>query len=217
MNMSNAPGRLAQGRLNTSVMTVFGLGALGGFLPVLASAASIDLSPIIDHPTLTVGNYVGYVIKVTALVILGGIIASLNREVRQPIALVQLGMAAPALITAYINGSSPARPVHASISFISPALADETTAGKSFRLAGGWLADVNSGIFTRLDTLNEINRMRDANAIYPPTRSTLSPVDGGDFCTTPQGRFGPGPTNPLGAPCTVPTPSGSLTTGVVTK
>ena len=77
---------------------VFFFGAIGGILPILVSILTIDFAPIIDHPeSLTLGNYVGYGIRVVGLIAAGGIVAILNPEVRSPIALVQLGVAAPAL------------------------------------------------------------------------------------------------------------------------
>jgi hypothetical protein len=217
-------------QLPTKVM--FALGALGGLLPVLASLITVDLAPIIDHASaLTPGNYIGYVIRVAVLIVLGGTMAALNREVKQPLALVQLGIAAPALVTAYINGGTPtpsAKTAYESLSIISSAKADQITPGP-VRLAGGLFGDIiqqiGPGVGTRLDTLNEANKAADSNglrkiqgniqgnfnnAIYPNT-APPGPGPGpsiGSFCTTPKGRFGPGPTNPLGSACSVDTPYG---------
>jgi hypothetical protein len=135
-----------------SKRTAFFLGGLGGLLPVLASVLAVDLAPIIDHPgSLTLGNYLGYAIRVVVLIILGGTMALLNDEVRQPLTLVQLGIAAPALITAYINGAALAPntknpTVTKSMTlFITPAQADEV-ASKPIQLSRDFFR-MYSGVF----------------------------------------------------------------------
>jgi hypothetical protein len=173
----------------------FLLGGFGGLLPILVSALSVDLSPIIDHPDiLTIGNYVGYAIRVVVLIVLGGAMALLNSEVRQPLAIVQLGIAAPALVTSVIN-AAPAKPLpvqHAYMSFISVANAQESRspAGR-IQFAGGFLADVAAGLGTRLDILGAQNRA--TPGIAPPTGV-------GNFCVTAIGRV-PTTPNPIGSPC----------------
>ncbi len=91
---------------------VFFFGAIGGILPILVSIFSIDLSPIIDHPgSLTLGNYIGFGLRVVALIIAGGVVALMNSSVRtqlRPMTLVQLGVTAPALLTSFINAGGPA-------------------------------------------------------------------------------------------------------------
>jgi hypothetical protein len=178
-------------------------GALGGFLPILALLVTVDLAPIIDNAgSLTFGNYVGYGIRVTALIILGGIIALLNTDVRQPLALVQLGIAAPALVTAYINS----RPVPAAgvtqrawFEIISTAHAGETSQDR-VRVAG-FLNDVRNGIGRPLGQIQN---------------SAPTGADTGTFCTTPAGRFGPVPANRIGSSCTVNSGSGPIQ-GLVSK
>ena len=84
-------------------------GALGGLMPVLLSAVTVDLAPVVDSlSSLSIGTYVGYVIRVIGVLVLGGVIALLNIKVQDPLALVQLGIAAPALVTAYISAKPPA-------------------------------------------------------------------------------------------------------------
>src|SRR5712671_3569310 len=109
--------------------------------------------------------------------------AALNREVKQPLALVQLGIAAPALVTAYINGENPssvARTAYENLSVISSAKAEETTS-KPFRLAGGLLGDITKnvipGLGTRLDTLNEANRSNIRQQAAPNYPNTIGPVN----------------------------------------
>jgi hypothetical protein len=155
-----------------SKMAVFSLGGLGGLLPVLTSVLAVDLASVIDNAhLLTVGNYAGYVIRVAILVVLGGTVALLNVEVRQPLTLVQLGIAAPALITAYINGAgitgiTPPNTQHPqskiSAIFVSPAKADEPASHPSIRVAEG-LRDVLEGITRPLPSIQadraQLNRL----------------------------------------------------------
>ncbi|TPN44451.1 hypothetical protein FJ981_28050 [Mesorhizobium sp. B1-1-4] len=200
-----------------SKISMFALGALGGILPILVSLLTVDFSPFIDGPsTLTTGNYVGYAVRIIVLIILGGIIASLNSEVRSPITLVQLGIAAPALITSYINGSSvkPTVPSpRASIGIFSSAYADPIDDDTPYIVSGGWLGDFTNGFSTRLDRLQMDNLQRDngapvENHINPPAQP---PPEGlGAYCGTTAGRFGPSPLVALGTPCWVPTPNGVI-------
>jgi hypothetical protein len=204
--------------------SMFALGALGGILPILANILTVDVAPFIDgEHSLTLGNYIGYGIRVIVLIILGGVMASLNSEVRSPIALVQLGIAAPALITSYINGASPTTsPNTAGIEFsiMSPAYADALDTENSFMLAGGFWTDVGRGFGNRLDRLGGAygsapEAAPAPDAVSPPTPSPqqdqLPQAGWGTYCLTPNGRFGPGPIIPLGTPCQVPTSDGFVT------
>jgi hypothetical protein len=205
-----------------SKVTIFCLGGLGGLLPILATLVTVDLAPVIDHANaLTLGNYLGYGIRVVALVVLGGIMALLNGEVRQPLTLVQLGIAAPALITAYINGTSPSlAPQRSALTgIVTIAKADEAPARPPIQLAGGFLSDIIRGIGTPLDRLNEANRLDDLRkGVGNPSDLTkkaypdlaVPPGKLGNFCTTADGRFGPGPLNPLGSACHVETSNGTV-------
>ncbi|MGD1015630.1 MAG: hypothetical protein ABR863_04220 [Roseiarcus sp.] len=129
----------------------FGIGGIGGLLPILASLAAIDISAIttlIDKNELTVGICVGYSIRVLGLFILGGIMAALNSDVKNPMALVQLGIAAPALVTSYMSGALINKhDAHNPLSAIeiSSAYADEAHAA-NIVLAAEFLTDVFKGI-----------------------------------------------------------------------
>jgi hypothetical protein len=135
-----------------SYRAVFALGALGAVLPVLAGLLTVDLAGIIDNrDALTFGHYVGYCIRLVVLILLGGIVASLNQGVRQPLAIVQLGIAAPALITSYINGSSIALPKDSqkeAFAIVSVANAAEPARQQRFVVAAGFFGDVISGFTT---------------------------------------------------------------------
>ncbi len=80
-------------------------------LPLLVTLLAVDLGPLIDNaPHLTVGTYVGAAIRYLVLFTIGGVVAALNSDEVQPIKLVQLGIAAPALISTYVNAQPPKPP-----------------------------------------------------------------------------------------------------------
>ena len=182
-----------------SKFATFSLGGLGGILPILVGLITVDLASVIDHPNeFTLGVYVGYGIRVLALISLGGIIAVLNRGVSEPLTLVQLGIAAPALITSYINSApvpaAPKPPV-AWLSIVSPAYVEDASANRPIRLAGGFFADVVNGASSRLDNIGQ------RGIAYP--NSPAESVGSGAFCQTSGGRFGPGQVSALGSACHV--------------
>jgi hypothetical protein len=87
--------------------TRFWIGGGGALLPLLVTLLAVDIGPLIDKaPHLTIGTYVGAAIRYLVLFTLGGIVAALNSDEVQPIKLVQLGIAAPALISTYVNAQS---------------------------------------------------------------------------------------------------------------
>jgi hypothetical protein len=98
---------------------VFFFGAIGGVMPILVTIISVDLSPIIDNPdSLTLGNYIGFGLRVVALIIAGGVVALMNCNVKTPltpVTLVQLGVTAPALLTSFINAGGPAKEASAAL------------------------------------------------------------------------------------------------------
>jgi hypothetical protein len=81
-------------------------------LPLLVTLLAVDLGPLIDNPTqFTIGTYVGAAIRYLVLFTIGGFVAALNSDEIQPVKLVQLGIAAPALIASYVNAQSPKSPI----------------------------------------------------------------------------------------------------------
>ena len=170
---------------------VFFFGAVGGVLPILVSILSIDLSPIIDHPdSLTLGNYIGYGIRVFGLLVAGGIVALMNSNVKTPITLVQLGVTAPALLTSFINAASPVKeanagmPRHASFAIVSVANAAEISPQNRVQVADSLIRDIGAGFSTRLDAVSRANQRL------------------GTFCVTSQGKAPlPGPAAQIGSEC----------------
>lgn len=171
---------------------VFFFGAIGGILPLFVSILTIDVASLIDQGGLTVGNYIGYGIRVVALVVAGGLVALVNTEVRSRIALVQLGVTAPALLTSYINAASPAQlpkphEARAAFSIVSAANAAEASSHNRIQVADSLLKDIGAGLTTRLDAVSRANQA---------TQKL------GTFCVTSQGKAAlPGPAAPIGSPC----------------
>ena len=122
-----------------SKVSIFGLGALGGVIPILLNFLSADLPAIFNSQVLSAGNFVGAGLKDIVLIGLGGILAALNVGVKQPLTLVQLGIAAPAIFTAYVNSgpTKVADAAKAASAFVSSAYAAEAQPGKIV-LAGFW-------------------------------------------------------------------------------
>jgi hypothetical protein len=81
----------------------FLVAGLGGVSPVLISLIVIDLQTLLLKVTPIL--VISYLIKILALFALGGLIGWLHKNERELFKLFQLGIAAPALITAGINGT----------------------------------------------------------------------------------------------------------------
>src|SRR3979409_895422 len=146
---------------------VFFFGAVGGILPILVSILSIDLSPIIDHPgSLSLGNYIGFGLRVVALIIAGGVVALMNSNVKTPLTLIQLGVTAPALLTSFINAGGPVKEANAALSrhasapfaIVSVANAAELSPQNRVQVADNILKDIGAGFSTRLDSVSRANQ-----------------------------------------------------------
>jgi SPOR domain len=81
----------------------FLVAGLGGVSPVLVSLLVIDLQTLLLKVTPIL--VISYLIKILALFALGGLIGWLHKNEHELFKLFQLGIAAPALITAGINGT----------------------------------------------------------------------------------------------------------------
>src|SRR4029079_9172013 len=152
---------------------VFFFGAVGGVLPILVTIISVDLSPIIDHPeSLTLGNYIGFGLRVVALIVAGGVVALMNCNVKTPltpVTLVQLGVTAPALLTSFINAGGSAkeanaalsRYTHAAFAIVSVANAAEVAPQNRIQIAqSSVFKDIGAGFSTRLDSVRRANHAK---------------------------------------------------------
>jgi SPOR domain len=81
----------------------FLIGGIGALAPVLMFLVSVDWERyIVNATTLTV---VGYSVRVLILFFIGGFVAYLHNDERQPVKLFELGLGAPALIAGAITSS----------------------------------------------------------------------------------------------------------------
>ncbi len=111
------------------------VGGLGALTPIVMNLLVVDAAAISE---LELGIVLGYFLRVVLLFYLGGLVAYLHKEEESPIKLFELGIAAPALITALLNGAqieaakipSRAATPPASTSFIPSAYAQGTTKGQ---------------------------------------------------------------------------------------
>jgi len=78
------------------------LGGLGALTPVIMNLLVVDLK-VLAHLTPLV--LLGYVIRVVVLFYLGGLMAYLHKDEKSPVKLFELGIVAPALITALLNAA----------------------------------------------------------------------------------------------------------------
>ncbi len=124
----------------------FWIGGGGALLPLLVTLIATDLSSIIDHyDLLTPGLVVGTGIRYLALFVLGGIVAMANTDEQKAIKLVQLGIAAPALISSYLNVGSPSGGALADMSLVRPAMAAPMAESGAPVQVAGFLRDVLRG------------------------------------------------------------------------
>lgn len=93
---------------NLSDRQRFLFAGLGGIMPTLLNLIVIDLETLLL--SVTALSILSYLIRVLALFAIGGVVGWLNRGERDPIKLFQLGIAAPALITAAMNGGRVSLP-----------------------------------------------------------------------------------------------------------
>ncbi|HEX9970455.1 MAG TPA: hypothetical protein VGD14_00155 [bacterium] len=106
------------------------IGGLGALTPIIMNLLVIDLEVLLIN--LTFYSVLGYTIRVIVLFYLGGLIAFLHKDEINPVKIFELGIVAPALITALLNAGqidvskmkaqNPNNPI-GSISFVSAAYA----------------------------------------------------------------------------------------------
>ena len=77
------------------------IGGLGALTPIIMNLLAIDLEVLFLN--LTLFAVLGYLIRVIILFYLGGMTAFLHKDEDSPVKIFELGIVAPALITALIN------------------------------------------------------------------------------------------------------------------
>ena len=106
------------------------IGGLGALTPIILNLLILDLGGTLEN--LKWGLLVGYIIRVIVLFYVGGLIAFLHKDENSAIKLFELGIAAPALITAMLNAHNIESPKGVNVSekqkigsviFVTPAYA----------------------------------------------------------------------------------------------
>jgi hypothetical protein len=80
------------------------IGGLGALTPILMNLLVVDFRAL--QVNITTYSVIGYILRVIILFYLGGLIAFFHKDEKSPVKLFQLGIAAPALITAFINAGN---------------------------------------------------------------------------------------------------------------
>jgi cell division septation protein DedD len=80
------------------------IGGVGALMPSVLNLLVVDFSNVFS--ALDPWAAVGYCVRVIVLFALGGVVAYLHKEERNVVKLFELGIVAPALITAMINASN---------------------------------------------------------------------------------------------------------------
>jgi hypothetical protein len=80
------------------------LGGLGALTPIILNLAVVDIQTTLTNLTLLVG--VGYLIRVVILFYVGGLWVYLHKDEKSPLKVFELGVVAPALIIAAMNGAN---------------------------------------------------------------------------------------------------------------
>ncbi len=89
-------------RQTLSVQKRICLGGLGALTPIVINLLTVDLEQVFSHFTWFAA--MGYGIRTVILFYFGGIMAYLHKDEMSPVKLFELGIVAPALITAFLNG-----------------------------------------------------------------------------------------------------------------
>ena len=110
------------------------IGGLGALTPIIMNLLVIDFMLLKD---LTLFAALGYAVRVIVLFYLGGLVAYLHKSEESPVKLFELGIVAPALITALLNGGNvevikPSGPADrsASVTWVGEALAQPSPQGE---------------------------------------------------------------------------------------
>ncbi len=117
------------------------IGGLGALTPIILNLMVVDLEVLLVNVTFFA--VLGYVLRVVVLFYLGGLIAFLHKDETSPVKIFELGIVAPALITAMLNagqidvpktGTEATSTPAISLFFISAAYAQDSTQTDSTNL-----------------------------------------------------------------------------------
>lgn len=130
----------------------FLFGGIGALLPVMVSILTLDINAYLLNPDALVAAIPGIIIRYSILFFIGGFITYLHSDEDKPFKLVELGIAAPALISSLVASHAVSSPPvqatsdnHSTVGFsiISSAYAESS---KNTVLAEGTFSDFLKGI-----------------------------------------------------------------------
>jgi hypothetical protein len=81
-------------------------GGGGAVMPIVLSLAVVDAAKVAEYAESGPNALVGYVLRVVALFAIGALWAYFHRTETEPFKAFQLGLVAPAMITAFINSQN---------------------------------------------------------------------------------------------------------------
>lgn len=130
----------------------FLLGGAGAVLPVMISVVTLDIATYVSGG-FSWSQIIGITIRYSLLFLVGGFVAYLHDDEDKPFKLVEIGVAAPALITSLVagnavTGSSGQVDIHKKQTPISFSIMGSAYAGNTeeIELAGSFIGDVLRGL-----------------------------------------------------------------------
>jgi len=130
----------------------FLLGGAGAVLPVMISVVTLDIATYVSGG-FSWSQIIGITIRYSLLFLVGGFVAYLHDDEDKPFKLVEIGVAAPALITSLVagnavTGSSGQADIHKKQTPISFSIMGSAYAGNTeeIELAGSFIGDVLRGL-----------------------------------------------------------------------
>ena len=164
-----------------TAMKRFFLGGLGAVLPVAVWMLTLDIPQYLSSSHFSTGEMLGASIRGVLLFLLGGFVAYLHDDENKSFKLVELGIAAPALIASLAAGSAAnnaleqnRREVSFNLSIVSSAYAQSN---EHTIIAGGFLGDVLRGVTGEYGTGRELDEVhRKSKATIPDSNADNSEI-----------------------------------------
>lgn len=128
------------------------IGGLGGITPIFVNLLVIDIHIILFN--LNMITMLGFMTRVIILFYVGGMLAYLNKE-DDPVKVFQLGIVAPAMITAIINGNNVASGINTSENLV------KAERSYSLHIPLISVAHANTAVEVRTISITEENKGKD--------------------------------------------------------
>ncbi|MFV2055619.1 MAG: SPOR domain-containing protein [Thiohalomonadales bacterium] len=150
------------------------LGSIGGITPILVTVLVIDLKLV--FATYDMFDWAGFLVRSSVLMFLGALIAYLHQKETERYKIFQLGMAAPALLAAAINGYSKpvSEPVMQKVVTERP-VSLQMHRAPGFFMSSAFAADAEGELIESKVTPIDISIYKNSDFIR--TESEIKPVD----------------------------------------